>query len=210
MGIDVEYKEFKKQDPTLDEFEAKLKQFCMLDEDIDLMKQRHQISALMLKNTSLAKSLKELANKWKESYAKELHSQAFKKLETVSEMIKVTTKRLNREVTEGDIDALGYVMETLKEVRAKQSEIELEFTPITHMYAILDQYLPMIMDKEEQDARSMMRSSWYKLLAESEQRQEELTGKQFLVNLCRVAHVRHGMGGEGRMNDRRSNNVRAG
>jgi hypothetical protein len=35
----------------------------------------------MLKTNSLAKSLKELANKWKETFAKELHSTAFEKLD---------------------------------------------------------------------------------------------------------------------------------
>jgi dynein heavy chain len=176
--IDAEYKAFQKEEPSLDEFEAKLRSFSNLDETIDKIKLTHQISALMLKSNSLAKGLKELANKWKEVFAKELHSQAFTKLEKVGEMIKRTTKRLNREVADGDIDSLGYVMQTLQDVRSKQSEIELEFTPITHMYAILDNYLPNIMDKEEQDARSMMKSSWQKLLLESEQRQEEFTGKQ--------------------------------
>merc|ERR550514_393495 len=71
-------------------------------------------------------------------------------------MIKRTSKRLNRDVVEGDIDALGYVMSTLQEVRRKQTEIELHFGPITQMYAIMDQYLPNIMEKEEQDARAPM------------------------------------------------------
>jgi len=70
------------------------------------------------------------------------------------------------------------VMETLKEVRLKQGEIELEMEPIMTMYAVLDQYLPNILDKEEQDARSMLKSNWARLLSESETRQEELTVKQ--------------------------------
>jgi hypothetical protein len=37
---------------------------------------------------------------------------------------------MNREVTEGDIDALGYVMSTLTDVRKKESEIDLELEPI--------------------------------------------------------------------------------
>ena len=35
-----------------------------------------------------------------------------------------------------------------QEVYAKQSEIELDFIPIEHMYRILDEHLPNIMDKE--------------------------------------------------------------
>ena len=43
---------------------------------------------------------------------------------------------------------------------------------------MLDCYLPNILDKEEQDARSMLQSSWTRLLAESETRHLELTVKQ--------------------------------
>lgn len=139
---------------------------------------QHQISALMLQTTGLSKSLRELAHKWKESFAAELHKDAYAKLDRVDEMVKTTKKRLSREVGSGDIDALAYVMQTLREVRAKQSEIELEFIPIEHMYRILDEHLPNIMDKEEQDARSMLTKHWEDLLAESENRQEELSKQQ--------------------------------
>jgi dynein heavy chain len=107
-----------------------------------------------------------------------LHQQAFERLEAVADMIKKTTKRLNREVGEGDIDALGYVMQTLHEVREKESEIELELGPISHMYAILDTYLPNIMDKEEQDARSMLPSNWTKLQDDTQTRHDTLAKQQ--------------------------------
>ena len=69
-------------------------------------------------------------------------------------------------------------MQTLQEVRAKQSEIELEFGPITADVRILDNHVPTIMDKDEQDARSMLRSNWDKLLQDSEARQDDLSTKQ--------------------------------
>jgi dynein heavy chain len=141
----------------LDEFEAKLKFFTSIEIKVDKWEAQHQISALMLQTTSLARSLKEFANKWKESFAKELHKEAFTKLEDVSEMVKLTRKKLLREVKQ-DIDALADVMHTLEEVRAKQSEIELEFYPIEHMYRILDEHLPLNMvEKDEADTRAMLR-----------------------------------------------------
>eukprot|EP00971_Amphidinium_carterae_P073463 1452523-Amphidinium_carterae.1 len=106
-------------------------------------------------------------------------------------MIKATTKKLQREVADGDIDALGYVMQTLQEVRAKQSEIELEMSPIMHMYRILDENLPNIIDKDEADARLYMRSGWERLLADSEARQEELSLKQiqYKKNLIKTVNL---------------------
>eukprot|EP00439_Symbiodinium_sp_Y106_P041233 s629_g5.t1 len=157
--IDEEYKKFRASEPTLDEFEAKLRSFARLDDEFQLMEPRRQISALSLQAGSLARSLRELAGRWKESFARELHTQAFHRLEALSEVIKSTMKKLSREVADGDIDALGHVMRTLREVREKQGEIELELEPVAQMYAMLDSYLPNILDKEEQDARSMLQSS---------------------------------------------------
>lgn len=49
-----------------------------------------------------------------------------------------------------DIDSLGYVMETLEEIRNKQAEIDMEFNPVLDMYQLLDNYLPGgISDKDE-------------------------------------------------------------
>eukprot|EP00397_Hematodinium_sp_SG-2012_P000031 GEMP01000031.1.p1 GENE.GEMP01000031.1~~GEMP01000031.1.p1 ORF type:complete len:4639 (+),score=1050.01 GEMP01000031.1:391-14307(+) len=177
-SIDDKYKEFQHEGPSLDEFEVKLRSFSQVDVLVDKLDPRKTVSALVLVTTNLAKNLKDIATRWKETFSKELHSKARARLEALSEMVKNTQKRLNREVVSGDIDALGYVMQTLNEVRSKQSEIELEFGPITHMYAILDQYLPNILDKDEQDARSLLQSNWDKLLKESLKRQDELSVKQ--------------------------------
>jgi DNA anti-recombination protein RmuC len=133
LSIEEEYVNFQRTEPTLPEFELKIKQFLRMADEIEKMDSKNQISALVLKSENLQKDLKEIALKWKETFAKKLHIQAKGKLESVSEMVKQTQKKLHREVVEGDIDALGYVMQTLQEVRAKQSEIELEFGPITQM-----------------------------------------------------------------------------
>jgi len=47
------------------------------------------------------------------------------------------------------------------------------------MYTILDNYLPPnLMDKDEQDARALLKSNWDLLSAESEKRQDDLSTKQ--------------------------------
>eukprot|EP00931_Biecheleriopsis_adriatica_P081370 TRINITY_DN5469_c0_g1_i3.p1 TRINITY_DN5469_c0_g1~~TRINITY_DN5469_c0_g1_i3.p1 ORF type:complete len:4660 (-),score=1275.41 TRINITY_DN5469_c0_g1_i3:88-14067(-) len=189
-NIAEEYRKFRESEPTLDEFEAKLRSFARLDDEFLLLEPRRQISALSLQAGGLTRSLRELAGRWKESFARELHTQAFQRLESLSEVIKTTKEKLSHEVADGDIDALGHMMRTLREVREKQGEIEWEMEPIVHMYAILDSYLPNILDKEEQDARSMLQSGWARLLAESETRQLELTVKQvqFKRNLIKTVH----------------------
>ncbi|CAD7937238.1 unnamed protein product [Amoebophrya sp. A120] len=177
-NVEDEYKEFQDSIPTLSDFESKVKSFIRMAEDAARYSGKAQISALVLKSDGLSKSLVELAQMWKMAFAKKLHIEARGKLDSVSEMVKQTSKKLNREVGDGDIDALGFVMQTLQEVRAKQSEIELEFGPITHMYQILDAYTPQLIDKDEQDMRSMLRTSWDKLLQDSEARQDVLSAQQ--------------------------------
>jgi len=177
--VEDEYAKFQSRYPTLDEFEAKLKSFVVLDEKLDGIEPNHDIASLSLRTKKFVTSLKELCNKWKLAFSKELHTTARSKLENLSETIKQTTKKMNREVTEGDIDALGYVMSTLTDVRKKESEIDLELKPIVHMYSILDTYLPpSMMDKDEQDQRSLLQSNWDKLSVESRRRQDDLSTKQ--------------------------------
>ncbi|CAK9086371.1 Dynein gamma chain [Durusdinium trenchii] len=184
------YRKFLRTEPSLDEFEARLRSFARLGDEFQLIDASRQISALSLQAGNLARSLRELAGRWKESFAKELHKKAFLRLEALSEVIKSTMKKLSQEVADGDIEALGQVMRTLREVREKQGEIELELEPVAQMYAMLTCYLPNILDKEEQDARSMLQSSWTRLLAESETRHLELTVKQvhFKRNLIKTVH----------------------
>jgi dynein heavy chain len=174
-----EYAVFQSRYPTLDEFEAKLKGFVTLDEKLDAVEPNMDVASLSLRTRVFVKSLKDLCNRWKLAFSKELHSDARQKLENLSETIKQTMKKMNREVTDGDIDALGYVMSTLTDVRKKESEIDLELKPIFHMYAILDTYLPpSMMDKDEQDQRSLLQSNWSKLSEESRRRQDDLSTKQ--------------------------------
>jgi dynein heavy chain len=178
--INADYKSFKDTEPSYDEFAGKLRTFVGTDSALDALPRQHQISALSLQTDSLVKSLKGFAQKWKEAFATELHKDAYIKLEGVSEEIKKLTKQLAREVDTTDIDALGYVMQSLQEVRAKQSEIELDFIPISTMYKILEENLPDLLqqDKEEQDMRAALQRNWSNLVKTHEERQEEFSLRQ--------------------------------
>lgn len=56
------------------------------------------------------------------------------------EFFKTLNSKLSVEVN--SLDSLRYVMMVLKEVREKESSIEMEISPIMDMYFILDHYLP--------------------------------------------------------------------
>ena len=65
-------------------------------------------------------------------------------------------------------------MSALEEIRIKESEIELQFRPVTEMYALLENYLPEVMEKEEVDAKSILEKDWVQLVQYAEQVRNEL------------------------------------
>lgn len=78
-----------------------------------------------------------------------------------------------------DIDSLGYVMETLEQIRKEQAEIDMKFNPVQEMYSLLDNYLPGgITDKDEMDARSLLRRNWDILIQQAEIKGKEYQHKQ--------------------------------
>lgn len=77
-----------------------------------------------------------------------------------------------------DIDSLGSVMHALEEIRKKESEIDLQFRPVTEMYALLETYLPEVMEKEETDANSQLEKEWGQLVIYAENVRNELQGQQ--------------------------------
>ena len=76
--------------------------------------------------------------------------------------------RLKIEKPVKDIDSLGSVMYALEEIRKKESEIELQFRPVTEMYALLETYLPELMVNEESDVSSILDKDWAKLVVDAE------------------------------------------
>ncbi|CAG9316033.1 unnamed protein product [Blepharisma stoltei] len=168
--------EFNKKDPTLDDFEEKLKYFTSVEHDIETVEDVFQIGAMALKTKAIADGLKEYVHHWKAVFSKDLHKRAKSRLENILEYINQTKAKLQKDVT--GIDTLRYVMHTLKEVRQKEGEIELEFKPIIEMYNILDMYLATGMEKDEQDHRHILKSKWKSLVELGEQRQNQLQETQ--------------------------------
>jgi dynein heavy chain len=112
-----------------------------------------------------------------EQYCNSLHSQAKEELEMMTEYARVTMGKLTRKVE--DLDSLRFMMNLLKEVRAKESSIDLEMNPVMDMYNLLENNLPSdFMDKDEIDKKTMLKSNWKKLVNLALSRSHELTQTQ--------------------------------
>ncbi len=113
---------------------------------------------------------------WKSAFSKDLFKKAKTHLESLTDDIKQIRLKIEKPVK--DIDSLGSVMYALEEIRKKESEIELQFRPVTEMYSILETYLPDLMEKEESDVSSILDKDWAKLVIDAEAVRNQLQGQQ--------------------------------
>ena len=157
------YKEFMKTNPSISAFEKELKSFMAIEEEIESIDSNHCIGALMLVTTNLKIQLRNECKQWKLLYSSKVHELAKEKTYNMFEYMRVTTNKLNVKVE--SLDDLKFVMNVLKEIRERESNIEMEFAPIMDMYAMLERYVPGgITDKDEVEQRTTMRQTWRKLI----------------------------------------------
>lgn len=174
--IDESLKRFNQKNPQLEDFETKLKEFVHFEDEINKISNSHQIGALSLKSESVKQGLKKWIEMWKSAFSKDLHKKAKTQLEHMTDDIKQIRLKIEKPVK--DIDSLGSVMYALEEIRKKESEIELQFRPVTEMYTLLETYLPEVMEKEESDVSSILDKDWAQLVAYAETVRNQLQGQQ--------------------------------
>lgn len=171
---DLQYRKFAAGNPVIADYENELRRFMNTEKEIERIPPLHNIGALSLNTANLKLQLRNESRQWKIQYSTKVHQQARDAMSSLLEYIRVTTNKLQVEVT--DLDSLRFVMTVLKEIRERESSIEMELTPITDMYLMLEHYLPGgIVDKDEMDRKSIMRPSWRKLVDLAEKIAEKLS-----------------------------------
>lgn len=163
---EAEYRKFlakHNDEPDMGAFEAELIKYREIEADIDHIPPTYVIGALSLNTNNLRLQLKAEARMWQFTYASKLHAQAKERMSSLLEYIRVTTNKLSREVN--SLDSLRYVMVVLREIRERETTIEIEIAPILDMYRLLEAYVPgTLVDKEEMDQKSIIRHNWRKLV----------------------------------------------
>jgi len=174
--IDEDLKKFNSKSPQLEDFEEKLKEFTNFGDDVSIILNFHQIGALSLKTDNVKTGLMKWIESWKDSYSKDLHKRAKTMLENLTDNIKQIKLKIEKPAK--DIDSLGQVMHALEEIRKKDSEIEIQFRPVIEMYALLDTYIPEIMEKEEMDPQTILDKDWGQLVDQAVHIRNDLQGQQ--------------------------------
>jgi dynein heavy chain len=174
---DIAYKKFLSRKPTIDAYEFELKRFVEVEDDIAGEPPLHVIGSLTLNTNNLKLQLKHEASMWKVQYSDNLHKQAREKMASLVEYMKSMMTKVHREVV--DLDSLRFVMKVLKEIRERESGIDMEIGPVLDMYTMLEYFLPEgYMDKNEMDQRSVLRAQWTKLVDHAEDVQDDLSVAQ--------------------------------
>ncbi len=175
--MEMMYKRFMERRPEIADCDAELQKFVAVEKEIETIVSMHVIGALSLNTRNLKLQLRNECRGWKVQYSGKVHQQARERLNNLTEYMRTSMVKLNREVD--DLDKLRFVMGVLKEIRERESSIEMEVSPILDMYQMLESYLPGgYMDKDEMDQKSVIRSSWRKLVDFAEEVTDRLSGIQ--------------------------------
>eukprot|EP00900_Chrysochromulina_parva_P019551 jgi/Chrpa1/27598/Chrysochromulina_OHIO_Genome00025701-RA len=94
------YNAFMSKDPSLEDFEAELKKYDLVEHEIMRIPQKHNIGAIVLETLALKTALSTEAKTWKKQYAQNLHGQARTELATITEWIEKHTRYLKRELND--------------------------------------------------------------------------------------------------------------
>ena len=173
------YKSFLSKKPTIDDYENCLKRFENVDAEVKAQASIMVIGALRLTTKGIKYNLAQEASAWKIQFSGNLKKTAQEQMSKIMGYIKSTVSKLNRKIEPKDLDGLRFLMDLLKEIRDRESSIELEMSPVLDMYRMLSFFLPDgFISNEEMDMRSTMRSSWTKMVDNAEEVQDELNEKQ--------------------------------
>jgi len=170
---EMAYEKFINKNPSIQDFEAELQKFMAVEQEIELIPPMHNIGALSLNTANLKLQLRNESRQWKVQYSNKVHQQARDSMYELFEYVRVTKSKLHIEID--GLDSLRRVMDVLREIRERESSIEMEINPILDMYQMLESYLPGgVVDKEEIDQKSIIHKTWGALVDDAEEVTDQL------------------------------------
>ncbi|PNH08753.1 Dynein gamma chain, flagellar outer arm [Tetrabaena socialis] len=173
--LQAAYDQFMRSNPTLEAFEAELKKYMAIENEVAGIASVNNIGALSLETMPLKSSLKAEAVSWKTQFAQNLHKQCSDDLKAFDNYIRDTNSKFHRKIE--DLEDVRNVMAVLKEVREKESEIDNLIGPIEEMYGLLMRYEVRV-PKEETTMVSDLRYGWKKLKKVATEVSDNLTRLQ--------------------------------
>ena len=154
-------KEFIAQDPRVSEFEAKIKSFVQLINEINAYKEYVPVGSIALVTEKLKMGLTSEIQLWKTCYGQACNLKYKKEINEISLFIEDVFKRLQREIK--DLDDIRLAMAALKELRDNEIRIDMTIVPVEECYAMLQKH-EIEVPREEIEKCDTLRYNWQKLL----------------------------------------------
>ena len=175
MDKQAEYKKFMASGPDLEAFDKELKKYVDMEAEIHQIPTVHHIGCMSLETTPVKTSLKSEAEAWKSQYSKNLHAHAKDEMHALQDMMKETLQKLDRPLS--DLDDVRDVMNVLKFIREKESQIEYQIVPVEENYHLLSKN-GVYVDKEEFDDLHHLTEAWKKVRTQAMVVSDKLAGLQ--------------------------------
>ena len=154
------YSMFLKSNPSLESFDCELRKYMDLAHEVQDLPDKITVGCISLDATPFKDSVRSEAMAWMSQYTKNLHVQAKEDLQIFFDYMKDTCLKLDRTVS--DLDDCREVMNVLKNIRGKESEIDFLISPIEDKYRLLRKY-GMHVEKQELDTIADLRNAWKKV-----------------------------------------------
>jgi dynein heavy chain len=198
---------FSKNNPTLDEFQAKFEKFERAEKEIEAELTKKIIGAISMNPEGVKTHYISECKEWirrvrittsrnvgssdpvlclpftpstppsNHQYASVLHQKASAVLNDFTDYMRQTQVKIGREIR--DHDHLNKMMSLLKGIREKEAVIELELAPIREMYDLLRKNESYCkISTEENDKTTLLETNWRKLVDQAQEKYTDLLSRQ--------------------------------
>ncbi|XP_043563465.1 dynein axonemal heavy chain 5-like [Chiloscyllium plagiosum] len=177
--------------PSLSAFEFQVKFYHNLQIQIQAEPRVMYLGALALCSDDLKLALAEESRAWMIGYSHHCNEKYKTNLDNIVGFVEETSKKLNCSVN--DMDDIRIITGSLKDIREKQIDIDLQIGPIEEFYTLLNKYEIQVV-KEDSDRVDTLRYTWEKLLLRGMEIQNHLISLQPSFRTELITNVKTFMG----------------
>ncbi|XP_032892362.1 dynein heavy chain 5, axonemal-like [Amblyraja radiata] len=168
-------KKFMKGIPSISELEFQIKFYRNLQVQVQAEPRVIYMGPFALYADDMKITLMEECRAWMIGFSQICNEKYRTNLENILIFIEETSRKLNRPFN--DLDDIRIIVSSLKEIREKQIEIDLQIGPIEEFFAMLNKYEMQVV-KEDSDRVDTLRYTWEKLLMHGTAVQNQLISLQ--------------------------------
>eukprot|EP00050_Salpingoeca_kvevrii_P002276 m.190165 g.190165 ORF g.190165 m.190165 type:complete len:4578 (-) comp10576_c0_seq1:102-13835(-) len=164
-------KEFLESKPDIAAFEAALKEYDDIEDDINGSPAAIRVASVELRTDDFKRDMTAETTAWKQAYGKNLNAKALEDMNSLFEFCDGINKQLSKKIS--DLEDVRGAMNALKELRESEIRIDNLMAPIEQSYQILAK-CEIPVHRSETERLDTMQYAWKKTLDQAASVQETL------------------------------------